>query len=107
MNKKTLTCAIALIALSGCGDEQEEAKKAWMDKQREKFIYALKDPESAKFRNEFLMRDALCGEVNAKNSMGGYTGFKRFISHPKWIEVEEDGEENRTNFAKTWEQNCT
>ena len=25
---------------------------------------------------------ALCGEVNAKNSFGGYLGFRRFIASP-------------------------
>ena len=38
----------------------------------------LKDPESAQFRNLRINGVDLCGEVNAKNSFGGYTGFKRF-----------------------------
>ena len=53
------------------------------------FQAQLKDPDSAKYRNLFigLPRDfggnntreiALCGEVNARNSYGGLTGFKRF-----------------------------
>ena len=38
----------------------------------------LKDPDSANFRTEFVARDgAVCGFVNAKNSYGGYGGFKR------------------------------
>jgi len=41
----------------------------------------LKDPASAQFREErFGQSGALCGEVNAKNGMGGYVGFKKFIS---------------------------
>jgi len=41
----------------------------------------LKDPDSAKFKGLFTARDTfLCGEVNAKNSMGGYTGFQRFVT---------------------------
>lgn len=35
----------------------------------------LKDGETAKFRNQW----ELCGEVNAKNSFGAYTGFQRYI----------------------------
>lgn len=46
----------------------------------------LNDPESAQFRNVRLFSDwtpgnsALCGEVNAKNKMGGYVGFQHFTS---------------------------
>ncbi len=40
----------------------------------------LKDPISAQFRNLLTYRDKyFCGEVNAKNSMGGYSGFTRFM----------------------------
>lgn len=43
----------------------------------------FKDPGSAQFRNTYLTTDkgtavALCGEVNAKNSFGAYTGFRPF-----------------------------
>ncbi|MEB0092879.1 hypothetical protein QN391_07325 [Pseudomonas sp. CCI1.2] len=51
----------------------------------------LKDPESAQFRNLYTKSFtgnpprpnlaalvSVCGEVNAKNSYGGYTGFTRF-----------------------------
>jgi hypothetical protein len=43
----------------------------------------LKDPLSAQFRNEHYASDGknFCGEMNAKNGMGGYAGFKRFISN--------------------------
>jgi len=53
---------------------------------RELVKYQLKDANSAEFRNEAVYpvpnRDGvfiMCGEVNAKNSYGAYTGFKRFI----------------------------
>jgi hypothetical protein len=42
----------------------------------------FKDPDSALFRDVFLSNKAvptLCGEVNAKNSYGGYVGYKRFF----------------------------
>ncbi len=50
----------------------------------------LKDPDSAKFRNLYEvagMKDdsgnhAVCGEVNAKNSYGGYVGYRRFMQLP-------------------------
>lgn len=40
----------------------------------------LKDPESAKFRSVKVKWDTVCGEVNAKNSYGGYVGYRRFYS---------------------------
>ncbi len=43
----------------------------------------LKDPGSAMFRNVRIGRGlgapAVCGEVNAKNSFGGYLGYNRFV----------------------------
>lgn len=47
----------------------------------------LKDADSVKYRDVFLSRIEggnlmLCGKVNAKNSFGGFTGFKRFIASP-------------------------
>lgn len=44
----------------------------------------LKDPDSAQFRNAFYSEaigvPVTCGEVNSKNSLGGYVGFQRFIA---------------------------
>lgn len=40
----------------------------------------LKDPESAKFGKSRVVGNVVCGSVNSKNSMGGFTGQKRFIS---------------------------
>jgi hypothetical protein len=45
---------------------------------------SLKDPGSAMFRYVKLKKfgdgEVVCGEVNAKNSYGGYVGFKRFVA---------------------------
>lgn len=49
-------------------------------KAKESVTKKLKDPESVRFRDVFVMRESVCGEVNAKNSYGGYVGFKRFIA---------------------------
>lgn len=44
----------------------------------------LFDPESARFENvqHNTATKATCGRVNAKNKMGGYVGFARFILKP-------------------------
>lgn len=43
----------------------------------------MRDPESARFRDVRAGRDDksifVCGLVNAKNGIGGYTGFTPFI----------------------------
>lgn len=41
----------------------------------------LKDPGSTIYRNEHLKKSGwLCGELNSKNSSGGYVGFKRYLA---------------------------
>lgn len=43
----------------------------------------LVDPASSQFKNVSNKSFTYCGEVNAKNSMGGYTGFKKFYAYQK------------------------
>lgn len=55
---------------------------------RRQLLDRLTDPSSAQIRNTFYGpvvdgERAWCGEVNAKNQMGGYVGFARFIATPK------------------------
>ena len=49
---------------------------------QQKVMLGLKDPASAQFRNVALnqARSALCGEVNAKEGVGGYVGFRPFVA---------------------------
>ena len=44
----------------------------------------LNDPDSAKFKEVqfFPTTGAGCGQVNARNKMGGYTGFTTFVALP-------------------------
>ena len=67
---------------------------------------SLKDPDSAQFKDvyanyteEFLV--VACGRVNSKNSLGGYTGYKRFVSNGKSAIIE-----GRDNVADAWEGAC-
>ena len=41
---------------------------------------SFKDPESARFRHVKVRWENVCGEVNGKNSYGGYVGYKRFYA---------------------------
>lgn len=61
----------------------------------------LKDSDSAEIRNH----NGNCGEVNSKNSFGGYTGFKRFIASPTIVAVEGENMDSG-EFQKAWEQVC-
>lgn len=63
--------------------QEQAARLVKITAQRANVLKALKDPASAQWQNEVLSPDqsTQCGEVNAKNSMGGYVGFKRYISN--------------------------
>lgn len=70
--KRLALVALAGIVLAGCG-------KSDIDRAREAVAEQLTDPSSAHFRNERSKKDGwVCGEVNSKNAMGGYVGFKRY-----------------------------
>lgn len=51
----------------------------------------MKDPESARFKNVRLVPystgKVFCGEVNAKNSYGGYIGFMPFVAGISGAEI--------------------
>lgn len=66
----------------------------------------LKDPDAAQFRDmranyteEFGV--VACGQVNAKNDFGGYTGFRRFVSSGKSVILE-----GRDKVADAWSGAC-
>lgn len=99
---KTIVAMIAVATVvTGCGKSQQEveaeqakavaaklaAEKAAFDARAKPYIAHLKehlkDPDSAQLKNLSFASsaefgDALCGEVNAKNSYGGYVGFSSF-----------------------------
>ena len=70
---------------------------------RETIKNNLKDPDSAKFKNERMSGDVVCGEVNSKNSYGGYNGFKRYMVQGGTVYFE--GEE-WTQFSNWWVESC-
>lgn len=83
------------------GKTEEDAKSQAI----QSLMDTLKDPDSAKFRN-VRMRNydgmhIICGELNAKNSYGGYTGYKKFAAAPdeSVIESFEGGKYPQINAA--------
>lgn len=85
--KKILLCFLFIVLGASFSYASDYEKKAiWVAKGQELVKSRLKDPSSAKFRNLYFIRASVggaptvCGEVNAKNSFGGMTGYKRFLS---------------------------
>jgi hypothetical protein len=93
---KLLTALIGAIALCSCMPPIEVSQPAGLTRvelsssvqaQAEKGVKEkLKDPNSAQFSNlRAYQKDAhmiaVCGDVNAKNSYGGYVGATPFISY--------------------------
>jgi hypothetical protein len=112
MNRTTAVAFIVAFCtiVTGCGESkaQEEARmKTNLKILGEKYVKEkLKDPDSAQFQNQFIgIKGAPCGEVNSKNSFGGYGGFKRYISVGRELTVLES-DSNPTEFDATWRQIC-
>lgn len=56
----------------------------------------LSDPDSAKFREVSIKGGRVCGQVNSKNKMGGYVGYRWFIvisDPPRRVYVDGDGDD--------------
>ncbi|MFV5403926.1 MULTISPECIES: hypothetical protein [unclassified Acinetobacter] len=93
----------------------EANQKAEQDKERAQIEVAaqkvkdgLIDSDSAKFRNQ----KGNCGEVNAKNRMGGYTGFSRYIYFPedKSVIIESDAKDaifTPQIMDRLWSSKCS
>ena len=68
------------MATASPDDEFVSSAKAYLTRN-------FNDPESARFRDLYIGTDSdgkpvLCGEVNARNGMGGMSGYQAFFSKP-------------------------
>lgn len=110
-----LCVALAASVASGCDGSDGATPSAqskdanWVAYNQGLIRSLLKDPSSAAFRNTFVSRATgspmVCGEVNAKNSFGGYVGYKRFIAGGSTIQLlESDMAPGEMN--KTWAKIC-
>jgi hypothetical protein len=84
---------------------------AWIETGKEQIKGRLKDPDSAKFRNVHFYSGGgvpvTCGEVNSKNSFGGYTGFERFIAAGSQLAVVESDMTSPSELDEVWERFCS
>jgi len=101
-----------LAALGSCASEEQAAA----DKLKSQVAATMKDPESARFSSLKIDAATLCGEVNAKNSFGGYEGAERFWAIDGTVQLRSRAERaddltantpSSSNFARkfdaTWE----
>lgn len=90
--------------------EQKTKEYVWIEKGKESVLAKLKDPKSAEFKEVYFFRGAdntpmTCGQVNSKNSFGGYVGFQRFVSAGS---VELTYLQNEVaDFSNLWNKLCT
>jgi hypothetical protein len=106
--------AIFFLALKMCSsDDSSSQVRVPTDTDYIYFAQAglkkrLKDPDSAQFKSTYLSRKSgtpvACGEVNSKNSFGGYSGFKLFLGMGDIVVLEEDL--SHGEFKKLWDKSC-
>jgi hypothetical protein len=87
--KIALTLLLALAIPAFASTTADRIKAFNVEKAKERVADELSDPDSAKFRKLFLSEFVnpnngqaglwLCGEINAKNKMGGYVGYRQFF----------------------------
>lgn len=99
-------------ASSGGTASPETRADVYVLRAEDKLKESLKDAGSAKFRNVFVSRnvngtdttDTVCGEVNSKNALGGYAGFKPFVATPSVAFLSESLAP--VEWLKTWHELC-
>ena len=83
------------LAKGGSSQLQAMGEQEFMNGSKKAITNQLKDPESAQFRGLRVVSYAggavVCGEVNAKNSYGGYGGFARFVANAAKGDIEGRG----------------
>ncbi|WP_155951994.1 hypothetical protein [Pseudoxanthomonas suwonensis] len=91
--------------------DEKTRQAVWIARGQDAVKAKLKDPGSAQFRGIYFHRGQdgvpiTCGEVNSKNSFGGYSGFQRFISAGSaeltYLQEQMDARE----FVTVWNRFC-
>lgn len=94
--------------VSETGQLSTSQEFVWIRSNQRLIAKKLKDPDSAKFENDFVSYrtggPVVCGTVNAKNSFGAYSGAKRYIGAGKTIGAYMEGEAK--DFDDLWRKVC-
>ena len=101
-----------VVSIASMGDGKNKSKTPVKDPYVERVILedkvkdlvrsALKDPDSAKFGNITYTKGVICGNVNSKNSFGGYGGMREFMVTKDRLTFNDGGAE----FRKAWNAKC-
>jgi hypothetical protein len=69
------------VLIGGAAATWYQRQHAPAERGKDAVRATLKDPDSALFRDVEFYRftGATCGQFNAKNSMGGYVGYRKFV----------------------------
>src|SRR5574343_988249 len=83
---------IALLALSGTAYAQsQQTDYALVQRVYDIFAEAEREPGTTLYRDVHVTHvediPVVCGKVNLKNAMGGYTGFLRFYAKDGKVQV--------------------
>lgn len=106
---RAILTLLVLLAVATPASAQESV----IELAKTKVVNALKDPGSAQFKNVVRSRadessedGIVCGWVNARNSFGGYVGFKPFFVVGDAVQFRDDDSarmlSNRSFFASVW-----
>lgn len=86
MTRRIPMVLIAVAPLFGCAPPDQQ----FMDEAKRRVTVMMKDPDSAKFADIYLVPSggqvggldigAVCGLVKGKNGFGGYSGYERFVA---------------------------
>lgn len=91
MKKSLLYTALGIVGLAAGGVALTQPFFQYRT-QRQVIASALKDPDSAKFKDERVSTTgSYCAEVNSKNGFGAYGGFKKIISETACTAFFDDG----------------
>jgi hypothetical protein len=74
---------VSAAALSSCAKPTPTPEQQLIQEAHDAVRQKLKDPESARFKEDDLEvmpeQGVVCGKVNAKNGFGGYTGAQEYV----------------------------
>lgn len=106
MKTLRMLCMAVLLAVTGSASAQETDHI--IEQAKTVVASKMKDPDSARFTDVSLQAkgNMVCGWVNAKNSFGGYVGFRPFVAAGDYVEIRDDEDagtlNNRGMFAILW-----
>lgn len=78
--KTVFAISACLLALAGCQDSEEQRLLTVANAAKKSIAARYKDPDAVLFKDLRLdwQQQHICGQLNAKNGYGAYTGYERF-----------------------------